>query len=152
MIIIIPKYCQNTKKISRNSAIASQIQQCEVLYLECRQTVIIGQFLCLIVRKMLHPQTETKLSDWHGGHVVGDIVNLRVQRICKTQSRTRPSELNVQKSYSKSSWSQIMLLDQDMTWAWRMWRGERLGMRSEDSDRLPSVDQSAVGCEVAPPC
>ncbi len=52
---------------------------------------------------MLHPQTESKLSDWHGGHVVGDVVNLRVQRICKTESRTRPSELNVQKSYSKSS-------------------------------------------------
>lgn len=50
------------------------------LYLQGRQAVVISQLLGLFITQVLDTQAESKLLQRHGRHVVGHVVNLRVQR------------------------------------------------------------------------
>ena len=48
-------------------------------YLQGRQAVVIGQLLGLFITQVLDAQAQSKLLQRHRRHVVGHVINLRVQ-------------------------------------------------------------------------
>lgn len=63
------------------------------LYLQGRQAVVIGQLLGLLVPQVLDPQAEPQLLQRHRRHVVGHVVDLRVQRERWRVLRTHDSDV-----------------------------------------------------------
>lgn len=49
-------------------------------YLQGRQAVVVRQLLSLLVTQVLDTQAEPELLQRHRGHVVGHVIDLRVQR------------------------------------------------------------------------
>lgn len=49
-------------------------------YLQGRQAVVICQLLSLLITQVLNPQAEPQLLQRHRRHIVGHIIDLRVQR------------------------------------------------------------------------
>ncbi len=49
-------------------------------HLQSRQAVVVCQLLSLLVTQVLDAQAEPQLLQRHSRHVVGHIINLRVQR------------------------------------------------------------------------